>query len=172
MFELIHHHDFRGYKPFVDQPDIIQNMSIVINAPACDVYYFLERMGGVNGSYSFDSLNMLKNWNNPQNLKLSNINVPLGVGDKIDFFDVVEVERDQRINLEFSNALMKGDNSYYLLPMDDNMTNLINVVEFSFHYKVGHAYWFVVRPLDYLLRRTMLTNIKKLSECKFERTEQ
>jgi hypothetical protein len=169
MFKVFKNHSFYGFRELVHKPNMVMNMSIDIQARPSDVFFFLERLGGKNGWYSYDSYKMLRNWFAPENIQLSNYNQPFARRSKIDFMHVLDVVRDVRINLLIKDLSGIGDASMYLLPNDDGTTKFISLVQMRYkNFFWKYIYGSVLFAGDFILRRKILMNIKKLAELKYQ----
>jgi hypothetical protein len=169
MFKLFWNTDFEEYREMVPHANMMMNMSIEIDATPDCVYYFISRIGNGNGWFSLDSPLMLKNWFKPEKMKLNSSNVPLKRGSKLDFMHVMDVEEDRRINLMIKDCSGVGDASLYLRPLDNNRTLFISLARMRYkNFFWKYAYGFVTFCADYVLRKIMLKNIKRLAELKYQ----
>lgn len=149
----------------IEQPDFESVMDIDVKAPAAAIYYYLERMGGDNGYYSYDSLFRLQGAIGNEKPRLRSLDANLYVGGKIDFFVIEKIVTDKMLLLSFKAPGMIGESSFYLNKEGISVTRLSNEVRMKFMSSIGLVYWRIVQPFDHFLRKKMLKNIKKFAEA-------
>jgi hypothetical protein len=152
------------HRKLIKTPDAESLLSIEINSSARDVYYYLERMGGDNGWYSYDSIFRLQNAIGKGKPRLRSLDVHVYNGSKIDFFKVEDYKKDEMLLLSFKAVSIIGENSFYLKVMDNGKTMFTNEMRLKFTSSVGRSYWKLISPFDRILRKKMLSNIKKFTE--------
>lgn len=148
----------------IEQPDLESVMKIDIGAPAAAIYYYLERMGGDNGYYSYDSFFRLQGAIGKGKPRLRSLDGNLYPGGKIDFFVIEKFETDKMLLLSFKAPGITGESSFYLQENENSITHLSNEVRMNFLSSIGKIYWKIVQPFDFILRKKMLKNIKKFAE--------
>jgi hypothetical protein len=153
-----------GHRKLIETPDAESILSIEINALARDVYYYLERMGGDNGWYSYDSIFRLQGAIGKVKPRLRSLDVHIYHGSKIDFFKVEDYKKDEMLLLSFKAVGMIGENSFYLDLSDNGQTILTNEVRLKFTSSIGKLYWKFIKPFDRILRKKTLSNIKRFAE--------
>ncbi|MFH1824117.1 MAG: DUF2867 domain-containing protein [Candidatus Firestonebacteria bacterium] len=123
-------------------------------------------MGGKNGWYSYDQLLTLRGIFSGGYPRLRSDDKTLKVGDKVDFFEVVSVERNRSVVLKFVMGILEGETSFYLEPIDERHTRLFNITKLKYKNWFGKVYWTLIKPFDHLMQQKMLSHIKKLVEVK------
>jgi hypothetical protein len=128
------------------------------------VFYFIARLGGEYGWYTFEWMpkmrQLLDKWSKSSK-KNENI---LAVGDKISPFVVTEIVNDNNLILKLADKFLEGIFAFYLEPIDTKTTRVYAITEFNFKMSAGKFYWTFIKPFDKILQYRMLANIKKLAE--------
>ena len=156
-----------GFPQNIQQPDVLSIYGIEIKGKAEDIFYFIERIGGKNGWYSYDPLLTVRGWFSGGYGKYRIENKELKAGGKVDFFDIHSFVRNRELNLMFSMKGIDGEANFYIKELDCERAILASVGRFKFTSLFGKVYWWLIKPFDYLMRRKMLLNIKKYVENDF-----
>jgi len=147
----------------VSFPDIENVVSVKINAEAEKIFYFLERIGGENGWFSYDSSNLMSNFEKGKLILKENFSKVCPKG-KIDLFHIADFEKDKKLRLKFESALAIGENSFFILQDKNGRAELINVYRVKLKSFWARLFWRIQKPFDGKIRQKMLLNIKKLAE--------
>jgi len=147
----------------VSLPDIEKIVSVKINAEAEKVFYFLERIGGENGWFSYDSSQLMKNFEKGKLFLKENFS-KINPKGKIDLFHIADFEKNKKLRLIFESAFAIGENSFFILQDKSGRAELINVYRVKLKNFWGRLFWKIQKPFDRRIRNKMLTNIKKLAE--------
>ncbi len=151
------------HNSLISFPDIEKIVSVKINAEAEKIFYFLERIGGENGWFSYDSSQMMDNLEKGKLILKENFSKICPKG-KIDLFHIADFEQNKTLRLKFESALAIGENSFFILQDKDGRAELINVYRIKLKNFWGRLYWKLQKPFDGKIRYKMLDNIKKLAE--------
>jgi hypothetical protein len=144
-------------------PDIEKIVSVKINAEADKIFYFLERIGGENGWFSYDSRQLMENVEKGRLMLKENFNKLCPKG-KIDLFHIADFEKNKKLRLKFESAFAIGENSFFILQDKDGRAELVNVFRIKLKNFWGRLFWKLQKPFDGRIRNKMLNNIKKLAE--------
>jgi hypothetical protein len=148
----------------ITNPQISFTRTIDIAASPDKVFYFIARLGGEYGWYTFDwmlKIRQLFSKRPKSSIKKDDI---LAIGDNVSPFVVADIENDKYLILKFTNKLLEGLFAFYLEPVDTKTTRVYAITEFAFKNFTGRIYWTFVKPFDKILQYRMLSNIKRLAE--------
>jgi hypothetical protein len=147
----------------VGLPDIERIVSVKINAEAEKIFFFLERIGGENGWFSYDSSSLMDNFEKGKLILKENFSKICPKG-KIDLFQIADFEKNKKLRLKFESALAIGENSFFILQDKNGRAELINVYRVKLMSFWAKMFWKIQKPFDGRIRKKMLSNIKKLAE--------
>lgn len=148
----------------INFPDIEKVVKVKINAEAEKIYYFLERIGGENGWFSYDSSDLIKNIEKGRIYLKENFSKICPKG-KIDLFQIEDYEPNKKLLLKFESKLAEGENSFFIRQDSDGKQELVHVFRIKLKNFWGRLYWKLQKPFDGKIRSKMLANIKKMAEA-------
>lgn len=150
---------------YVDDPKISITRKIEINADTESIFHFIERIGGDNGWYTFNWMIKLRRLFSSRRKSYIRENKILTVGEKVNPFEVVDIEKDSYLVLKFVSNMLDGVFGFYLDFVESaNKTTLYAFTCFDIKNIRGKLYWILIKPFDTILQKRMLANIKTLAE--------
>jgi uncharacterized protein YbjT (DUF2867 family) len=144
---------------------------VTIDAPADDVFDAVCRVGGGHGWYAADALWRLRGMadrllGGPGLRRGRRHPQRIGVGDALDFWRVIEVQRPTHLLLHAEMKLPgEATLGFCIDPDGDQRCTLTQTARFRPRGLAGLAYWYAVSPLHRLVFNGMLRGIRRAAEA-------
>ena len=149
---------------YINKSQIAFTRTVDVVASADKIFYFLLRLSGEYGWYTFEWMPKLRRFFSNFLPSLKKVSKELEVGNEVGPFAVEEIENNKYLILKFTDKMLKGVFTFYLEPVDDKITRVYAATRFNIKISAGRYYWIFVKPFDKLLQYRMLANIKRLAE--------
>lgn len=144
--------------------------TIEIDAPPSDVFTAVCRVGGGHGWYAADFLWRLRGWmdqavGGPGLRRGRRHPERVEYGEALDFWRVVDVERDRRLSLR-AEMKLPGEAllDFAIEPLGASRSRLHMTARFRPRGLLGLLYWYSVLPAHHLVFRGMLRGIARAAQ--------
>lgn len=157
--------DWAGGTHYIDQ------RATEVAASPASAFRAVCRIGGTNGWYAANFLWKVRGWidrlvGGPGLRRGRRDSNRLRFGDALDFWRVVRIEQDRRLELRAEMRLPGiATLEFRLEPTDSpGLTGLVQIARFKPRGLLGILYWFAVYPLHGVVFQGMLNGVRKSAE--------
>jgi len=156
--------DWAGGRTFVDE------RTIEIRSTPAEVFRAVCRVGGGHGWYAADWLWRIRGWmdqavGGPGLRRGRRDPETVEYGEALDFWRVVDIERDRRLALRAEMKLPgEAQLEFDVQRIDRERTRLVMTARFRPKGLLGLAYWYAVLPLHGIVFKGMLSGIRRVAE--------